>query len=78
MERMFSEKLVTNVGCMTLRASSMKAIDRVMAAYAKSHKLTDAQAEMVRRELSLFIDQFIDDRMPKSRNIKLGDLPISK
>jgi hypothetical protein len=56
----------------------MKAIDRVMAAYAKSHKLTDAQAEMVRRELSLFIDQFIDDRMPKSRNIKLGDLPISK
>jgi hypothetical protein len=42
----------------------MKAIDRVMAAYAKTHKLTDEQSEAVRRELSLFIDQFLDGHMP--------------
>jgi hypothetical protein len=38
----------------------MKAIDRVMAAYAKTHKLTDEQAEAVRTELSLFIEQLLD------------------
>ena len=42
----------------------MKAIDRVMAAYAKTHKLTDEQAEAVRTELSLFIEQLLDGLMP--------------
>jgi hypothetical protein len=42
----------------------MKAIDRVMAAYAKTHKLTDEQAEAVRTELSLFIEQLLDGPMP--------------
>jgi hypothetical protein len=33
----------------------MNAIDRVMRAYSKTHKLTDAQYEQVRVELSAFI-----------------------
>jgi hypothetical protein len=34
---------------------SMNAIDRVMRAYSNTHKLTDAQYEQVRVELSAFI-----------------------
>lgn len=41
----------------------MKAIDRVMAAYAKTHKLSDEQAETVRSELSRFIDQLLNARL---------------
>jgi hypothetical protein len=48
----------------------MKAIDRVMAAYAKSHKLIDEQTEAVRKELSLFIDQFLDGHMPDRSQIQ--------
>jgi hypothetical protein len=44
----------------------MKAIDRVMAAYAQTHELTDEQAAMVRKELALFIDQFLHGRLPES------------
>jgi hypothetical protein len=44
----------------------MKAIDRVMAAYAKTQKLTDEQVNMVRKELSLIIDQFLSDQLPES------------
>lgn len=44
----------------------MKAIDRVMAAYARVHKLTDEQAAMARKELSRFIDQLLAGRMPGS------------
>jgi hypothetical protein len=44
----------------------MKAIDRVMAAYAKVHKLTDEQAATARKELSRFIDQLLSGRMPGS------------
>jgi hypothetical protein len=42
----------------------MKTIDRVMAAYAKTHKLTDEQAEVVRREISQFIDQLLGGLTP--------------
>jgi hypothetical protein len=37
-----------------------------MAAYAKNHKLTDEQTDLVRRELSFFIDQILDGRLPES------------
>ena len=45
----------------------MKAIDRVMIAYTRTHRLTEAQAIMVRKELSAFIDELLaasklDDR----------------
>jgi hypothetical protein len=43
----------------------MKAIDRVMAAYAKVHKVTDEQTELVRGELSRFIDQLLYGRQPE-------------
>jgi hypothetical protein len=43
----------------------MKAIDRVMAAYAKVHKVTDEQTEVVRGELSRFIDQLLYGRQPE-------------
>jgi hypothetical protein len=43
----------------------MKAIDRVMAAYAKVHKVTDEQTDLVRRELSSFIDQLLHGRQPE-------------
>jgi hypothetical protein len=47
----------------------MKAIDRIMAAYAKTHKLTHEQANIVRKELSLFIDQLLCERVPeRSKN----------
>jgi hypothetical protein len=48
----------------------MKAIDRVMVAYAKTHKQTDAQNNMVRLELSFFIDQLLDGRQPERLQIK--------
>jgi hypothetical protein len=43
----------------------MRAIDRVMAAYAKVHKLTDEQADVVRQELSGFISKLLDGRLPE-------------
>jgi hypothetical protein len=43
----------------------MKAIDRVMAAYAKVHKLTDEQADVVRRDLTSFITKLLDGRLPE-------------
>jgi hypothetical protein len=36
-----------------------------MAAYAKLHKLTDDQADLVRKELSGFINKLLDGRIPK-------------
>ena len=46
----------------------MKAIDRVMAAYIRTHQLTDEQAALVRQELTVFIDELLagkklDDRV---------------
>jgi hypothetical protein len=43
----------------------MKAIDRVMAAYARVYKLTDAQANNVRKELTSFIEKLLDGRLPE-------------
>ena len=45
----------------------MKAIDRVMTAYGRTHRLTEAQTRLVRQELSAFIDELLagkrlDDR----------------
>jgi hypothetical protein len=37
----------------------MNAVDRVMRAYAKNRNLTEDQANLVRRELSKFIDQLM-------------------
>lgn len=37
----------------------MKAIDRLMRAYGLTRQLTDEQADLVRRELSKFIDQLM-------------------
>jgi hypothetical protein len=49
----------------------MKAVDRIMAAYARTHKLTEAQADMVRKELSLFIDHLLFDEQPESAKDKI-------
>ncbi len=38
---------------------SMKAIDRVMAAYTKTHKLTKKQTAFVRESLSEFVDELL-------------------
>jgi hypothetical protein len=35
----------------------MKTIDRIMKAYTKKYQLTDAQAALVRKELSIFIEE---------------------
>jgi len=37
----------------------MKAIDRVMAAYHKAYKTTEDQTELVRAELSRFIEELL-------------------
>jgi hypothetical protein len=37
------------------RCGSMKTIDRVMKAYSEKYQLTDAQAALVRKKLSIFI-----------------------
>jgi hypothetical protein len=37
----------------------MKAIDRVMRAYSRTRELSGEQADLVRRELSRFIDQLM-------------------
>jgi hypothetical protein len=37
----------------------MKAIDRVIRAYEKTRKLTPEQTELVRNELSKFIDELV-------------------
>jgi hypothetical protein len=69
--------LITNVRIPTFKDSSMNAVDRVMAAYAKTHKLTDEQADIVRRELSLFIEQFLYERQPKGSQSQTGIIPDS-
>jgi hypothetical protein len=43
----------------------MKAIDRVMAAYAKVYKLPDEQADIVRKDLTSFITKLLDGRLPE-------------
>jgi hypothetical protein len=43
----------------------MKALDRVMAAYAKVHKLTDEQTDVIRNDLSSFITKLLDGRIPE-------------
>jgi hypothetical protein len=43
----------------------MNAVDRVMAAYAKVHKLTDEQADIVRKDLTGFINKLLDGRLPE-------------
>jgi hypothetical protein len=65
MERIAVKKLVTNVGFPTLRIDSMKAIDRVMASYAKVHKITDEQADIIRKDLANFIANLLDGRLPQ-------------
>jgi hypothetical protein len=54
----------------------MKAVDRVKAAYAKAHKLTDEQTAIVRKEISDFIDQFLHGS-PETPANKTGTLPDS-
>lgn len=44
----------------------MRAIERVMEAYRRTHNLTEEQAGMVREELSRFIDEMIAGRLPQS------------
>ena len=43
----------------------MKAIDRVMASYAKVHKITDEQADIIRKDLANFIANLLDGRLPQ-------------
>jgi hypothetical protein len=46
----------------------MKAIDRVMASYSRTHELTEEQTAVVRKELAEFIDGFVSDRLPLSQS----------
>jgi hypothetical protein len=57
--------LCPRAGAVFERAGAMKAIDRVMAAYAKVYKLTDEQAINVRKELTSFIEKLLDGRVPE-------------
>lgn len=41
----------------------MKAIDRVMVAYGRTHRLTEAQTRLVRQELSAFIDELLAGKL---------------
>lgn len=43
----------------------MKVIERVMAAYRRTHQLTEEQAEIVRQDLSKFIDELLAGRLPE-------------
>jgi len=45
----------------------MKAIDRVMKAYSRTHQLTEAQTRLVRRELSAFIDELLAGKKLEDR-----------
>ena len=47
---------------------TMKAIDRVMKAYGRTHQLTEAQAVMVRKELSVFIEELLAEKNSDDRN----------
>ncbi len=49
----------------------MKAVDRVMIAYCRPHRLTEAEAELLRKELSSFIDELLERKLPASK----GPLP---
>lgn len=41
----------------------MKAIDRVMLAYRKAHKLTEREDSAIRAQLSIFIDELLAGRL---------------
>jgi hypothetical protein len=45
----------------------MKAIDRVMTAYSRTHQLTEAQTSLVRQELSAFIDDLLAGKKLEDR-----------
>jgi hypothetical protein len=77
MEQIALRMLVTNVGFPTLEAGSMKAVDRIMAAYAKTHRLTHEQADIVRKELSLFVDQLLCERLPERSKNQTGTMSDS-
>ena len=46
----------------------MRAIDRVMAAYSRNHPMTEDQARLVRRELSVFIEELLAGKNLGNRN----------
>jgi hypothetical protein len=50
----------------------MEVVDRVMTAHAKAHKLTDEQVALVRREISNFTDQFLQEYTTMSSQKELG------
>jgi hypothetical protein len=56
----------------------MKAIDRIMAAYTKVHKLTDEQADTVRKELSFFVTQLLATANVARLPADLSDIDRSK
>ena len=53
----------------------MNAVDRVMRAYAKTRNLTEDQANLVRCELSKFIDQLMRN-VDSKRLAQMGDTPL--
>jgi hypothetical protein len=59
------ETLVRGRGADIKEVCPVNAIDRVMAAYRRSHKLTDLQANTIRTELSKFIDELLAERLPE-------------
>jgi hypothetical protein len=55
----------------------MKAIDRVMRAYSRTHQLTEAQTAMVRQDLSAFIDELLAGKKPDDRILPVGSKPAN-
>ena len=50
------------------QGGTMRAIDRVMAAYSRTHPLTEEQARLVRQELSVFIEELLAGKNLDNRN----------
>jgi hypothetical protein len=58
---------------------SMKAIDRVMTAYIKTRpSLTKEETKLVRRELSEFIEEFMNGRFAEGLKKQARALPNSR
>jgi hypothetical protein len=55
----------------------MRAIDRVMRAYSRTHQLTEAQTIMVRQELSAFIDELLAGKKPDDRILPADSNPAN-
>lgn len=57
----------------------MRAIDRIMRAYSRTHTLTDDQQQQVRAELSKFIHELLLGKRPAAAELRDNEnAPIGK